>query len=143
MHNTYRPRNPQELFNLCHAKAQNVIERIFGVLKHHFHILILGPEYQYSIQAQIPAALCAIHNFIHINNPSEEDSEIGGAEEQYNQQADAGDGVMHCIGFQESADDTVVARCDRIATEMWTSYQEVLQSREDDHDTEFDSDTEN
>jgi DDE superfamily endonuclease len=142
---TYSPRNPQELFNLRHAQARNVIERIFGVLKRRFRILLLGPEYQYSIQAQIPAALCAIHNFIRIHNPSEEDSAIGGAEEQYNQQADAGDDVMRGIEFQESADDTVVARRDRIATEMWTNYQEVLQSREEsesEDDTEFDWDTE-
>jgi hypothetical protein len=123
---TYRPCNPQELFNLWHAQAQNVIERIFGVLKHHFHILLLGPKYQYSIQAQIPATLCAIYNFICIHNSSEEDSEISGAEEQYNQQADAGDDVMYSIGFQESTNDAVVARCDRIAAEMWTSYQDIL-----------------
>lgn len=128
---TYRPRNPQELFNLRHAQARNIIERIFGVLKRRFRILLIGPEYQYSIQAQIPAALCAIHNFIRTHNPSEEDSEIGGAEEQYNQQADAGDDIIRGIGFQESADDAVVARRNRIATEMWTSYQEILQSRED------------
>lgn len=112
------------------------------MLKHRFHILLLGPEYQYSIQAQIPAALCAIHNFIHIHIPSKEDSEISGAEEQYNQQADAGNDVMHDIGFQESTNDAVVARHDRIAAEMWTSYQDILQSREGEHDTEFDSDTE-
>jgi hypothetical protein len=139
---TYRPCNPQELFNLRHAQARNVIERIFGVLKRRFRILLLGPEYQYSVQAQIPAALCAIHNFIHIHNPGEEDSEISGAEEQYNRQADAGDDVMHSIGFQESTNDAVVARRDRIAAEMWTSYQDILQSREGEDDTEFDSDTE-
>jgi hypothetical protein len=129
---TYRPRNPQELFNLRHAQARNVIERIFGVLKRRFRILLLGPEYQYSVQAQIPAALCAIHNFIRIHNPGEEDSEIGGA----------GDDVVHSIGFQESTNDAVVARRDRIAAEMWTSYQDILQSREGEDDTEFDSDTE-
>jgi hypothetical protein len=51
------------LFNLCHASAQNVIERIFGVLKRHFCILLIAPEYGLDIQAWIPSALCAIHNF--------------------------------------------------------------------------------
>jgi hypothetical protein len=138
---TYRLRNAQELFNLRHAQAQNVIERIFGVLKCCFCILHLGSEYQYSIQAQILAVLCAIHNFIHIHNPSEDDSEINEAEEQYNQYADAGDDIMRGIGFQESAFDAVVARRDRIAAEMWTSYQKVLQSREDEHNTDFNLDT--
>jgi hypothetical protein len=51
--------------------ARNVIERIFGVLKHHFHILILSPRYNLQVQAQIPAALCTIHNFIHYHDPGE------------------------------------------------------------------------
>jgi hypothetical protein len=59
-----RPCNKEELFNLHHAMAWNVIERIFGVLKHHFRILILSPKYNLQVQAQIPAALCTIHNFI-------------------------------------------------------------------------------
>ena len=29
-----RPANKEELFNLCHASAWNVVERIFGILKH-------------------------------------------------------------------------------------------------------------
>ena len=32
----YSPANEEELFNLCHASAHNVIEHIFGVLKHRF-----------------------------------------------------------------------------------------------------------
>jgi hypothetical protein len=51
------------LFNLCHASAHNIIEQIFGVLKRRFRILLLAPEYNFNIQARIPAALCAIHNF--------------------------------------------------------------------------------
>ncbi|CAK5281870.1 unnamed protein product [Mycena citricolor] len=34
-----RPRNPQELFNLRHARLRNVIERSFGVIKRCFPIL--------------------------------------------------------------------------------------------------------
>jgi hypothetical protein len=44
--------------------ACNVIERIFGVVKRRFQILLLAPEYNLEIQARIPAALCVIHNFI-------------------------------------------------------------------------------
>lgn len=56
--------NKEELFNLCHSSAWNVTERIFGVLKQRFWMLLIAPEYSLKIQAQIPAALCAIHNFI-------------------------------------------------------------------------------
>ena len=65
------PRNPKELFNLCHSSAQNVIKRIFGVLKRHFRILQLPPEYNMRIQAQVPAALAALHNFIWQYDPEE------------------------------------------------------------------------
>ena len=36
----------KELFNLQHTKAQNVIERAFGVTKQCFKILVIPPEYQ-------------------------------------------------------------------------------------------------
>jgi hypothetical protein len=65
----YRPENKEELFNLRHVSAQNVIEHIFGVLKQHFHILLLPPAYAMEIQAQIPAALCMLHNFIRVHDP--------------------------------------------------------------------------
>ena len=37
------PCNPQELFNLHHVSAHNVIEQIFGILKRCFQILQLPP----------------------------------------------------------------------------------------------------
>ncbi|KAF9221223.1 hypothetical protein BS17DRAFT_711872, partial [Gyrodon lividus] len=40
------------------------IEHIFGVLKQKWHILQLPLEYSMDIQTRMPAALCAIHNFI-------------------------------------------------------------------------------
>ncbi|KAG6327324.1 hypothetical protein ID866_11765 [Astraeus odoratus] len=60
--------NKEELFNLYCVSAQNVIKHIFGVLKHHFWILLLLPEYNITIQAIIPVALSAIHNFILLHN---------------------------------------------------------------------------
>jgi hypothetical protein len=65
----HRLANTQELFNLCHASACNIVERIFGVLKCHFKILIMPPEYSMSIQKLIPPTLCALHNFICEYNP--------------------------------------------------------------------------
>jgi hypothetical protein len=56
--------NKEELFNLRRTSALNVIKHIFGVLKRRFRILLLAPKYSMEIQARIPTALCAIHNFI-------------------------------------------------------------------------------
>ena len=60
----YRPCNHKELFNLRHAMLRNVVERIFGVVKRRFRILLLPPEYSMEIQARIPPALCLVHNVI-------------------------------------------------------------------------------
>ena len=37
-----RPVNKEELYNLQHAQAWNVVKHIFGVLKHWFHIYLLA-----------------------------------------------------------------------------------------------------
>jgi len=60
----YRPADTDELFNLRHASARNVIEQIFGVLKRCFRILVYAAEIDMDLQAHIPAALAAIHNFM-------------------------------------------------------------------------------
>jgi hypothetical protein len=60
----FSPVNKEELFNLRHAQARNVIERIFGVLKKHWDILNRPAQYSMAVQAQIPPGLAAVHNFI-------------------------------------------------------------------------------
>jgi hypothetical protein len=63
-----QPETPQELFNLRHSRLRNVIERIFGVLKRQFPILISRPECSYEVQAKIVAAAGALHNFLRIHD---------------------------------------------------------------------------
>ena len=67
----HRPTTSEELYNLHHASARNIIERIFGVLKRHFQILVHPPEYDMQTQARLPAALGTLHNFIHNNDPDD------------------------------------------------------------------------
>jgi hypothetical protein len=66
-----RPQNADELFNLHHASAHNVIEQIFGVLKWCFCILVHPPQFDMDIQAHLPPALTALHNFIHKHDPDD------------------------------------------------------------------------
>ena len=129
------PSNPQELFNLRHAQARNIIERIFGVLKCRFRILQMGSGYHYSVQAQIPAALCAIHNFIRIHD-GEEDKEDEEDEEEdiVVQQNNAGDLYVRQGEGQRAENDAVVARRNNIAQKMWEEYQAYLQTRQEDSD---------
>ena len=44
---------------------------MFGILKQRYNILQLPPHYDMSVQALIPAALAALHNFIHRHNPED------------------------------------------------------------------------
>ena len=114
----------KELFNLRHASARNVIERIFGVLKRRFHILLLAPEYDLDIQAQIPTALCAIHNFIRKHDPDE-----GPLLEARDHR---GRDVGHDIPATEEVEQqgtTMGTKRDQIAQAMWEDYQRVLVER--------------
>ena len=71
----YRPRNKEELFNLRHASAWNIIEHIFGVIKCKYRILLIPPEYNMEIQACITASLAVVHNSI-CSHQLEEEEEI-------------------------------------------------------------------
>ncbi|KAE9385974.1 hypothetical protein BT96DRAFT_1087972, partial [Gymnopus androsaceus JB14] len=56
--------NREELFNLRHAVARNVIEQIFSIVKSRWEVLNCPANFDMSIQARIPPALAALHNFI-------------------------------------------------------------------------------
>lgn len=66
-----RPVNKEELYNLRHSSARNAVERIFGILKKRFAILTYSSEYSMAIQARIPPALAAVHNFIRLHDTDE------------------------------------------------------------------------
>jgi len=117
-----RPANKEELFNLRHSSARNVIERIFGVLKRRFRILLLAPEYSLEIQARIPAALAAIHNFIRSYDPNDDEPRT------------ANDNIIHDnfgdeAGPTSAPEEEVDERRDRIAQAMWDDYQQVCEER--------------
>ena len=115
-----RPHTKEELFNLHHASAHNVIKQIFGMLKQKFRILHTAPKYSMSIQARIPVALAALHNFNWKYEESEPDHEqddpIGGGGGDGNGN---GDEAAHNDGV-----DKPNAMRDQIVAAMWTQYLE-------------------
>jgi hypothetical protein len=123
--------NKEELFNLRHASARNVVERIFGVVKRRFRILLLSPEYKMDIQARIPAALCAIHNFIRDHDPNEgtlpEGSVFNYDNPDHQGQPDSNDSEQAQV--HNAARQHANATRDRIAQEMWDDYQAILHER--------------
>jgi hypothetical protein len=94
------------------------VERIFGVLKRRFIILTRPPEYSMEIQARIPPALTATHNFIRDHDPDEIF--------EFEEALDAQPGLYGSLGTGPARRTEVVRATssrDRIAQAMWTSYQ--------------------
>ncbi|KAL0392934.1 UNVERIFIED_CONTAM: hypothetical protein Sradi_2516200 [Sesamum radiatum] len=65
------PRNKEELFNLKHSSARNVIERTFGLLKVRWGILRSQSFYPIDVQNKIIIACCILHNFIRNEMPDD------------------------------------------------------------------------
>jgi hypothetical protein len=130
---------------LRHSSLHNAVERIFGILKCRFRILLLAPEYPIESQAKIPAALCALHNFILKHEPSSSDSDGLDDEDlddlddlldlENNNSVTQNDAASNGPGGPVAADDgdsdeDILKMRDEIASEMWADYQEVLRQRE-------------
>ncbi|XP_057768669.1 uncharacterized protein LOC130988742 [Salvia miltiorrhiza] len=62
-----RPQNTEELFNLRHDKAQNVIELAFGILKMRWAALRSSTYYPIKIQIRLMMACVLLDNFIRSN----------------------------------------------------------------------------
>ncbi|KAL0332531.1 UNVERIFIED_CONTAM: hypothetical protein Scaly_2154600 [Sesamum calycinum] len=63
--------NKEELFNLKHSLARNVIERTFGLLKVRWGILRSPSFYPIDVQSKIIIACCLLHNFIRNEMPED------------------------------------------------------------------------
>ncbi|KAL1557051.1 hypothetical protein AAHA92_12591 [Salvia divinorum] len=59
-----RPKTPQELYNMRHTMARNIIERAFAVLKMRWGILRSASFYPIETQTRLIMACFLLHNFI-------------------------------------------------------------------------------
>jgi hypothetical protein len=107
-----------------HASARNVIERIFGILKRRFRILQLPPEYNMDVQALIPPALAALHNFIRKFDPDEIHEFDPVQFEMVHRPESAGELGRGPATSNERA--RANERRDKIAADMWEQYQRYL-----------------
>jgi hypothetical protein len=110
------------LFNLRHTVARNVIKRLFTAIRQRFRILLVAPEYDLHVQARIPAALCALHNFIRKHDPDE------GPLHKTSDPSDHGyydsDSYPEATGEEEiDVANEASKRRDEIAQAMWDDYR--------------------
>lgn len=130
-----RPESEKELYNLRHASARNVVERAFGVLKKKWGILTRPPQFSMSIQARIPPAMCALHNFLLSHDPTDVDHYLTGNDEDDadpnpGQTQDNDFGVLAAAAVTAEEKTRAEENRDRISKEMWDDYQRVLCERE-------------
>lgn len=103
-----RPQNPQEMFNLRHSRARNVIERAFAILRTRWGILRSAPNYEDKVNNRLVMACFLLHNFVRNEmqvDPIELEMDDAAAE----------------IGDEEQFGFDVYAARDAIAENMWMS----------------------
>ena len=104
-----------------------MIERIFGVLKCRFRILVYPAEIDMDLQARLPAALAAIHNFIQNNDPGE----LGEFLEAEDLEQGFVSGELAAGQPGRAEKEHANERGDEIVNAMWIRYQAELQHRGD------------
>ena len=120
-----RPRTKEELFNLRHSSLRNVIERIFGVIKKRFPILVVMKSFDFPFQCDIVICALLVHNFILMNQLYEDEfDDVDIPADNQNEYDD--DGVDENNIYVNAA---LNQWRDGIATEMWDAYQIILQER--------------
>lgn len=105
------------------------------MLKKHWAILVCPPHFDMGVQVKIPPGLAALHNFIMDVDPNDIDHCLSG---NHDNDHDPNQGIMIEWEFGNLAEGCITnaekARanrlCDRIAQEMWDSYQSALRNVE-------------
>lgn len=127
----------KELYNLRHASARNVVERIFGVIKARWSILTHPPHYNMHVQAKIPAALVALHNFILDHDTTDLDRWIVDeqAEDLLPGNRRAAPVDFGQLSTAQTISNTEKRRAgikrDELAQTMWDDYEQYLADRMD------------
>lgn len=105
----HQPTTAEELFNMKHSTARNVIERLFGLLKNRWGILRSPSYYPIKIQNRIIMACCLLHNFIR--------QEMGGYHGE-------GEGGGHLKNNEVDVDEELVTVIE--PSNEWTTFRKNL-----------------
>lgn len=127
--NFYSPQNAKKLFNLRHASLRNVIERVFGVIKKRFPMLVIAPMYPICVQIDIFLAIIVLHNFIRMSGKGDDEILLSYVHDQSDVSPE--DLSDSSEGLNVPAVDKAAAEQlrDAIANHMWREYQAELRRR--------------
>jgi hypothetical protein len=116
-----RPQNREELFNLRHSSLRNVVERVFGIAKKRFPILVNMHSFEIAFQILLVNCCFMIHNFIRKEQHYEDEYDNWSREEEDHQ-----DVVDAQEEEEENQDDAMLNLRDQIAEQMWVAYQQYI-----------------
>lgn len=118
--NTQTPQTPQEIYNMRHTKARNVIERAFGIMKMRWGILRSASYYPVKTQVRLIMACFLLHNFI--RTEMADDPMEAALEEMAEDQHDEGvDGEAEYVDGIEATAEWNHKR-DELANAMWADF---------------------
>lgn len=110
--------------------ARNVVERIFGIIKRRFSLMVASPEYSEQKQAKLIPALCVLHNFISVYDQDVTRNAQHQAPGMVNLHPTPLANLPRPAWVSEQEEISASARRDNIANEMWVDYQRYLTQRE-------------
>jgi len=96
-----RPWNSRELFNFQHAQLQNIIKRIFEVMKKQFWVLLLPQEYPIEMQVHLVPALAVLHNIIRVYDPDDKVINEDFISDTHNDSQTYSEGIKHSLSAEE------------------------------------------
>lgn len=110
--------------------ARNVIERMFGMLKCQFSLMVASPEYSEAKQAKFISALCALHNFVSVYDQDADSICAGQSGMGTLRSATTSTELPRPVWVSEEEEISASTRHDNIVAEMWADYQQYLVERE-------------
>lgn len=118
--NGHGPANSKELFNLRHSSLRNAVERLFGVCKRRFPVLVKMSPYSFEFQCHIVHCCFLLHNFVRINQLYEDEFFAVDENDEPDNAVDDDDIEVEVGGAEMNA---LKAWRDGIADAMWAQYQ--------------------
>ena len=121
------PQNKEELYNLRHSSLRNVVERIFGVVKKRFPILVNMHSFDFPFQVHLVMACFMIHNFIRKEQGYEDQWHAWSVEEEEEVDPTHENANVEVDGNDEQQQNDLKAWRNGIAQSMWDDYQAYMQ----------------